>query len=76
MIAEEKKRELFSAIAQVQDEAAFDKIAAMVKQLLASAEAPAKQAQAGFLQGSVTYLTEDWDAPLADADWTHNTSEW
>ncbi len=74
MIAEEKKRELFDAIARVQDEAAFDKIAAMVQQLLA-ANAPTKSTQAGFLQGSVTYLTDDWDAPLADADWAHNTSE-
>ena len=76
MIAEEKKQELFSAIASVQDEAAFDKIVVVVKQLLASAEAPIKQTPAGFLQGSVTYLTDEWDAPLADADWTHNTSEW
>lgn len=76
MIAEEKKQELFRAIAQVQDEVAIDKIAVMVRQLLASAGAPAKQTQAGFLQGSVNYLTEDWDAPLADTDWTHNTAEW
>lgn len=75
MIAEEKKQELFSAIARVQDEAAFDKIAAMVKQLLA-ADVSAKSVQPGFLQGSVTYSTEDWDAPLSDADWAHNTSEW
>jgi|GEM_PF-6965404 len=75
MIAEEKKQELFSAIARVQDETAFNKIAAMVQQLLA-ADALAKPVQAGFLQGSVTYLTDDWDAPLADTDWTHNTTAW
>jgi len=75
MIAEEKKQALLSAIAQVQDKAAFNKIAAMVQQLLAT-DASAKPTPAGFLQGSVTYLTEDWDAPLADADWTHNTPQW
>ncbi|RZK96235.1 MAG: hypothetical protein EOO62_29515 [Hymenobacter sp.] len=75
MIAEEKKQELFSAIAQVRDEAAFDKIAAMVQQLLA-ANVPAEPAQAGFLQGSVTYLADSWDTPLADADWAHNAPEW
>ena len=75
MIAEEKKQELFRAIERVQDEAAFDKIAAIVKQLLA-ADASAKPVQAGFLQGSVTYLAEDWDAPLPDAYWAHNSSQW
>jgi len=75
MIAEERKQALFSAIAQVQDEAAFDKIAAMVDELLA-ANGAAKPTPAGFLQGSVVYLTKDWDAPLADTDWTHNTTEW
>jgi hypothetical protein len=75
MIAEEKKQALFSAIAQVQNEAAFDKIAAMVQQLLA-ADVPAKPTPAGFLQGSVSYLTDNWDAPIADTDWAHNTTEW
>ena len=75
MIAEDKKQALLSAIAQVQDEAAFNKIAAMVEQLLA-VDASVKPTPAGFLHGSVIYLTEDWDAPLADTDWTHNSSEW
>lgn len=67
MIAEDKKKEVLAAIEQTQDEAAFAKIEAFVKELLA----PAKR-QAGFLQGSVVYQDSNWDNPLPDAAWAHN----
>ena len=76
MIAEDERTEVLAAIAQAQDEVAFRKIAAVVKELLAPADPAANRAKAGFLQGSVTYLTENWDAPLADTDWAHTSSEW
>ena len=68
MIAEEKRKAVLTAIEQVQDETAFAKIETLVKQLLTSA----KHAKAGFLNGSVVYRTDTWDAPLADEDWAHN----
>ena len=67
MIAEDKKREVLAAIEQTQDEAAFAKIEALVNELFA----PAKR-KAGFLQGSVLYNDDNWDAPLPDAAWAHN----
>ncbi|MGI4832863.1 MAG: hypothetical protein ACRYFK_05315 [Janthinobacterium lividum] len=70
MIAEEKRQQVLAAIAQAQDETAFNKIAAMVEQLLK----PADQARAGFLKDSVVYKTAEWDAPLPDAAWAHNDS--
>lgn len=66
MIAEEKKQAVLSAIEQMEDEAAFEKIAAVVAEVLAPA---AQRSKAGFMQGSVQYLVDDWDAPLPDADW-------
>ena len=66
MITEEKRRAVLSAFEQVQDEVAFDKIAAMVHEALAQQR---QRGKAGFLKGSVTYLADKWDAPLAD--WKH-----
>ncbi len=68
MIAEEKKQEVLAAIQQTQDEAAFAKIAALVTELLM----PAKR-RAGFSQGSVVYHATNWDAPLPDTTWAHNS---
>ncbi len=67
MIAENKKRNLLATIEQTKDEAAFAKIEAFVNELLA----PAKR-KAGFLQGSVIYQDENWDAPLPDDTWVYN----
>ena len=73
MIAEEKRRKVLDAIAQVQDEQAFAKFEALVEELLA----PAERAQGGFLRGSVSYKVAEWDAPLPDTDWAHNApSAW
>ena len=72
MIAEEKRKALLTAIAQTQDEQAFEKLAAIVEELLG----PAAHAKAGFLRGSVSYHAADWDAPLPDADWNANAAAW
>ena len=66
MIAAEKKQAVIDAIEQLQDETAFEQIAAFVKAALATA---APRSKAGFLKGSVRYLVDDWDAPLPDTDW-------
>ena len=64
MIAEEKKKAVLTAIEQLEDEAAFEKIAAVVAEVLR----PAKmRAPLGFAKGSITYLVDDWDAPVYDA---------
>ena len=76
MIAENERKEVLTAIAQAQDEVAFHKIAAIVRELLTPVKAVETRAKAGFLQGSITYLAENWDAPLADTDWAHNSTEW
>ncbi|QKG51512.1 hypothetical protein [Hymenobacter sp. BRD67] len=67
MITDEKRKAVLTAIEQAQDEVAFNKIAALVEELLA----PAKR-KAGFLQGSVVYQDANWDASLPDAAWSHN----
>ena len=66
MIAQEKKQAVLTAIEQMEDETAFEKIEAVVAEVLAR---PASRLQAGFLKGSATYLVADWDAPLPDSDW-------
>lgn len=66
MIAEEKKQAVLAAIGQMEDEVAFEKIAAVVAEVLAPA---AQRSKAGFMKNSVEYLVDDWDAPLPDADW-------
>ena len=69
MIAEEKKQAVLAAIEQTEDEVAFEKIAAVVAEVLAPA---VQRSKAGFMRNSVEYLVDDWDAPLPDADWdTH-----
>jgi predicted short-subunit dehydrogenase-like oxidoreductase (DUF2520 family) len=66
MVTEAQKQELRAAIDQVQDEVAFSKITAMVREALAQQR---QRGKAGFLKGSVTYLADNWDAPLTD--WKH-----
>ncbi|MDJ0364983.1 hypothetical protein QMK33_07445 [Hymenobacter sp. H14-R3] len=66
MIAEEKKQQLLTVIAQLEDEAAFDKIEAMVQDVL---HPQRQRGKAGFLRGSVSYMVDNWDAPLTD--WKH-----
>ena len=69
MIAAEKKQAVLAAIERMEDEAAFEKIAAVVAEVLAPV---VPHGQAGFMKGSVTYLVADWDAPLPDTDWNFN----
>ena len=69
MIAAEKKKAVLAAIERMEDEAAFEKIAAVVAEVLVPVVPHGK---AGFLRGSVKYLTDEWDAPLPDSDWKFN----
>ena len=70
MITEEKRNAMLTAIAQTQNEQAFEKLAAIIEELLG----PAAHAKAGFLRGSVSYQVENWDAPLPDVDWNANAA--
>lgn len=69
MIAEEKKQAVLAAIERMEDEAAFEKIAAVVAEVSAPLT---PHGQAGFMKGTVRYLVDDWDAPLSDTNWNFN----
>lgn len=65
MIAEEKRQAVLAAIAQAQDETAFNKIAAMVEQLL-TPPAPKPIAPPGFARQEGFWMADDFDEPLED----------
>lgn len=56
MIAEEKKQAVLAAVEQMEDEAAFERIAAVVAKVLASAT---QRSKAGFMKHSAEYLVDE-----------------
>ena len=66
MIAEEKKQAVLAAIERMEDEAAFDKIAAVVNTLLAESETVKQLAAPGFAAGPNFWMAADFDEPLED----------
>ena len=66
MIAAEKKQAVLAAIERMEDEAAFEKIAAVVNTLLAESEAAKPLASPGFAAGPDFWMANDFDEPLED----------
>ncbi|MFD1469070.1 DUF2281 domain-containing protein [Hymenobacter caeli] len=62
----EKKKQVLSAIEQVQDEATIEKIAAMVDAILGKFSAGKPISPPGFAAGAGFWMADDFDEPLAD----------
>lgn len=75
MIAEKERDEVLTTLASTQNEELFQQVLALVRQQAENGPAVSVvKPKAGFLRGSVVYHQKDWDAPLPDDYWKHQTT--